>query len=82
MDKLFNYIISPEITKLRKFSPKLKIAILASGEGSNFQELIDLSKSNKFDIDITILITDNSDAGCIIKANKSNIKYATSINIP
>ena len=75
MDKLFNYIISPEITKLRKFSPKLKIAILASGEGSNFQELIDLSKSNKFDIDITILITDNSDAGCIIKANKSNIKY-------
>ena len=75
MDKLFNYLISPEISKLREFSPKLKIAILASGEGSNFQELIDLSKSNKFDIDIRILITDNSDAGCILRAKKSNISY-------
>ena len=63
MDKSFNYLISPEISKLRDFSPKLKIAILASGEGSNFQELIDLSKSNKFDIDIRLLITNNSETG-------------------
>ncbi|ABM72180.1 phosphoribosylglycinamide formyltransferase [Prochlorococcus marinus str. MIT 9515] len=75
MDKSFNYLISPETIKLRGFSPKLKIAILASGEGSNFQELIDLSKSNKFDIDIRILITNKSDAGCISRAKKSNISY-------
>ncbi len=75
MDKSFNYLISPENSKLRVFSPKLKIAILASGEGSNFQELIDLSKSNKFDIDIRILITNNSNAGCILRAKKSNISY-------
>ena len=75
MDKSFNYLISPEISKLRNFSPKLKIAILASGEGSNFQELIELSKSNKFDIDIKILITNKSEAGCIIRAKKSNILY-------
>ena len=75
MDKVFNYLISPEISKLRGFSPKLKIAILASGEGSNFQELINLSKTNKFDIDIRILITNNSDAGCILRAKKSNISY-------
>ena len=75
MDKSFNYLISPENSKLREFSPKLKIAILASGEGSNFQELIDLSKSNKFDIDIRILITNNSAAGCILRARKSNISY-------
>ena len=31
-----NYLISPEFTKLHKFSPKLKVAILASGDGSNF----------------------------------------------
>ena len=73
MDKSFNYLISPEISKLRDFSPKLKIAILASGEGSNFQELIDLSKSNKFDIDIRLLITNNSEAGCLLRAKKSNI---------
>ena len=75
MDKSFNYLISPQISKLRDFSPKLKIAILASGEGSNFQELIDLSKSNKFDIDIRILITNKSDAGCLSRAKKSNISY-------
>ena len=73
MDNSFKYLISPENSKPREFSPKLRIAILASGEGSNFQELIDLSKSNKFDIDIKILITNKSDAGCILRAKKSNI---------
>ena len=75
MDNTFNYLISPEISKLNRFSPKLKIAILASGNGSNFQELINLSKSNKLDIDIRILITNKSDAGCLLKAKESNILY-------
>ena len=30
------YIISPEVNSFNKFSPKLKIALLASGDGSNF----------------------------------------------
>ena len=75
MDKSFNYIISPEFSILRHFSPKLKIAILASGEGSNFQELINLSKLDKFDIDIKILITNKSNAGCILRAKESNISF-------
>ena len=75
MDKSINYLISPEISKLRDFSPKLKIAILASGEGSNFQELINLSKSNNFDIDIRLLITNKSESGCLLRAKKSNISY-------
>ena len=75
MDQTFNYLISPEISNLRNFAPKLKIAILASGDGSNFQELIDLSKSSKFDIDIRLLITNKSDAGCLLRAKKSNISY-------
>ena len=75
MDKSFEYIISPEVSKFRKFSPKLRIAILASGQGSNFQQLIDLSRSNRFDIDIRILITNKSNAGCILKAKKSKIPY-------
>lgn len=75
MDKSFEYLISPSFSKLRKFSPKLRIAILASGEGSNFQELIDLSKGNNFDIDIRVLITNKPDAGCILRAERSNITY-------
>ena len=75
MDKSFNYLISPEISKFKRFSPKLKIAILASGNGSNFQELINLSNTNKLDIDIRLLITNKPDAGCILKAQRSNISY-------
>ncbi len=75
MNKTFNYIISPELSEFRKFSPKLKIGILASGKGSNFQELINLSEEDKLDIDIKVLITNKKDAGCIQKAKKANIPY-------
>ena len=73
LDKSFNYIISPEISKFRKFSPKLKIGVLASGKGTNFQELINLSEKGELDIDIKVLITNRDDAGCIKRAESANI---------
>ena len=75
MDKSFNYIISPEISEFRKFSPKLKIGVLASGNGTNFQELINLSKNGELDIDIKVLITNNENAGCIKRAESVKIPY-------
>ena len=75
MDKSFNYIISPEIFEFRKFSPKLKIGVLASGNGTNFQELINLSEKGELDINIRVLITNNEDAGCIERAEKVKIPY-------
>ena len=69
------YIISPELNSLKRFSPKLKIAILASGEGSNFQVLIDLAKKDLFDIDIKLLICNKKNAGCVKKANDEKIPY-------
>jgi len=69
------YIISPEINSLNRFSPKLKIAVLASGEGSNFQVLIDLAKKELFDIDIKILICNNKNAGCVKRAAEGKIPY-------
>ncbi len=74
MNNSFNYIISPEKFEFRKFSPKLKIGILASGKGTNFQELINLSEKNLLDIDIKILIT-NKETECIERAVKANIPY-------
>jgi len=74
LDRSFNYIISPEISEFRRFSPKLKIGVLASGNGTNFQELINLSKKEELDIDIKVLITNKDDAGCI--------KRAVSVKIP
>ena len=75
MDKSFNYIISPEISEFRKFSPKLKIGVLASGNGTNFQELINLSENGELDIDIKVLITNNYDAGCIKRAESKKIPH-------
>ena len=73
MDKSFNYIISPEITNFRKFSPKLRVGVLASGQGTNFQELINLSTNKNLDIEIKVLITNKEEAGCIKRALKANI---------
>ena len=75
MDKSFNYLISPEISEFRRFSPKLKIGVLASGKGTNFQELINLSEKGELDIDIKVLITNKDDAGCIERAENSEIPY-------
>ena len=75
MDKSINYIISPDISKFRRFSPKLKIGVLASGKGTNFQELINLSKKGELDIDIKVLITNKDDAGCIKRAEYVNIPH-------
>ena len=73
MDKSFNYIISPEISEFRRFSPKLKIGVLASGKGTNFQELINLSEKGELDIEIKVLITNKEDAGCIKRAQNAGI---------
>ncbi len=75
MDKSFNYIISPEISEFRRFSPKLKIGVLASGNGTNFQELINLSEKGELDVDIKILITNKDDAGCIKRAESVKIPH-------
>ncbi len=75
MDKSFNYIISPEISEFRRFSPKLKIGVLASGKGTNFQELINLSEKGELDIEIKVLITNKEDAGCIKRAEKAEIPF-------
>ena len=75
MDKSFNYIISPEITEFRRFSPKLKIGVLASGNGTNFQELINLSEKGELDIDIKVLITNKDEAGCIKRAECNKIPH-------
>ena len=75
MDKSFNYIISPRISEFRKFSPKLRIGVLASGKGTNFQELINLSEKRELDIDIKVLITNKDDAGCIKRAESVKIPH-------
>ena len=76
MESIEHYLVSPDLKKFNKFEPKLNIAVLASGEGTNFQVLIDLYKNKELDIDIKFLISNKENAGCIKRAIKSDIPYA------
>lgn len=53
----------------------LKIGVLASGRGSNFQAIIDAVYSGKLNVKIKLLITDNTSAFAIERAKKNGIEY-------
>lgn len=50
-----------------------KIAIFASGSGTNFQELVNAVKSKELDAEITLLVCDKKDAFVIERAEKEDI---------
>ena len=52
----------------------LKIGVLASGRGSNFQSIIDNVKSGQIIAEMTVLITDNPEAYAIERCRKHNIE--------
>ncbi|MGM0547877.1 MAG: phosphoribosylglycinamide formyltransferase [Bacillota bacterium] len=52
----------------------LKIAVFASGRGSNFQAIIDQIKRDKIPAEIKLLISDQPNSGALKKAEKENIK--------
>jgi phosphoribosylglycinamide formyltransferase-1 len=53
---------------------KLKIGVLASGWGSNFQSIIDSVETGYLNVEISLLITDNPRAFAIERAKiKTNI---------
>jgi len=76
LESFEHYLISPHLKNFNKFDPKLNIAVLASGEGTNFQVLIDLYKNKKLDIEIKLLISNKENAGCIKRAIKNDIPYS------
>ena len=55
---------------------KLKVAVLASGGGTNLQSIIDLTAQGKLDIEIVLVISNNPGAGALERAQKSDIPTA------
>jgi phosphoribosylglycinamide formyltransferase 1 len=53
----------------------LRIGVLASGRGSNFQAIIDAISEKRLSAEIAVLITDNPAAFAIDRARKNNIEY-------
>ncbi|PTV98892.1 formyltetrahydrofolate-dependent phosphoribosylglycinamide formyltransferase [Halanaerobium saccharolyticum] len=52
----------------------LKIAVFASGRGSNFQSIIDKIKSGDIPAEAKLLISDRQDAGALKRAEHENIE--------
>ena len=53
----------------------LKLGVLASGRGSNFQSIIDEIEAGRLNAKIRLLITDNPEAYAIERSKKHSIEY-------
>ena len=75
MAELNSSITSPFVAKKYKFSPKLRIGVLASGFGSNFEALVLAINNGYLSAVIPLIIINNHDSKAINKAEKYNIPY-------
>jgi phosphoribosylglycinamide formyltransferase-1 len=53
---------------------KLRLAVLASGGGTNLQSIIDRCKQGRLDADISLVISNNPGAGALERATLAGIK--------
>ncbi len=54
----------------------IKIAVLASGRGSNFRALAKACLDEDYPAEIALLISDDPDAGALVFARENGIEYA------
>jgi phosphoribosylglycinamide formyltransferase-1 len=52
----------------------VNIAVFCSGNGSNFQAIINAAKSGLFDAEIALMVCDNPDAYALSRAKKEGVK--------
>ena len=79
-NNLFNILneqslISPFYSEKPLFDPKIRLGILASGNGSNFEYIIKSIQNQKLNAEISILIVNNPTCLAINKAKKYDIPY-------
>ena len=68
-------LISPLDLGSPLFDPKIRLGVLASGNGSNFEYIIKSIKNNQLNAEISILIVNNPDCLAIKKAIKYKIPF-------
>ncbi len=68
-------IISPNLLELKTFNPKLRLAILASGKGSNFEAIINDINNKRLDAEIICLIVNEPNCGAIDIARRFSIPF-------
>jgi len=68
-------LISPLDSESPLFEPKIRLGVLASGNGSNFEYIIKSINNKHLNAEIAILIVNNPDCLAIKKAIKYKIPY-------
>ena len=68
-----NSLQVPILHKLRMFNPRLQLAVLASGTGTNFENIVKATLSGQLTADIRVLIVNNPNSPAILKAKKYSI---------
>tara|TARA_Y100001968_G_scaffold44966_1_gene35021 strand:- start:74 stop:778 length:705 start_codon:yes stop_codon:yes gene_type:complete len=68
-------LVSPFDSEIQLFEPKIRLGILASGKGSNFEYIIKSIHKKQLNAEISILIVNNPNCLAINKAIKYNIPY-------
>ena len=68
-------LISPLDSESPLFAPKIRLGVLASGNGSNFEYIIKSIHNNQLNAEISILIVNNPDCLAIKKAITYKIPY-------
>ena len=53
---------------------KINLAVLASGNGTNFQAIVDSVKRKELAVNLALLVTDNPDAFVLKRAEKAGVK--------
>ncbi len=68
-------LISPFDSEVSHYETKIRLGILASGNGSNFEYIVKAIRKKKLNAEISILIVNNPDCLAIKKAIKYDIPY-------
>ncbi len=73
-DNNFNFI-SPSLSDIPKFNNKLRLGILASGKGSNFEALFNATMSSILDAQICLLVVNNPDSLALKRAKRLSVPH-------
>ena len=72
---LTNSISNPLIKNIPRFRNKVNLAVLASGNGSNFEAISRAISDNYLDAEISVLIVNNENCNAISRAKKLGIEF-------
>ena len=68
-------LISPELGTWPIFNPPLRVGVMASGNGSNFEVLVNAGRRNAPALTVPLLVANNANCGALKRAERLAIPY-------